>query len=1073
MMINQSTHINSILKFLCLSAFTLLCADVYSQKQANVWHLGNNRTIDFSSGEPVETLGSAISAYEGCASYCDSLGNILFYSNGGGYETLGPTGNIWNAANESIYDMQGIEGGGLSSMQSSVFIDAPGELGKYYLFTMDDREYYLDASDSIMNVQPQGRGLSYFKIDKSLNNGLGGVTETESVYAPSAEGLCAVKHTNGNDYWILINQDSSGIGIYSVTSAGVQLSSVFNIPEGTFYMIKASPDGTKIFVLLDEFPAGMGVLLQFDPATGILSNPQELSTYDGFFYFEFSPNSRYLYFANGTTIGRYDLSSSNIANTYTSFFDFSTIDGFSFISQMQLGPDGKLYILFVEYDTGIGLPVNTLNRISCPNTASPVFEYEVLTFIGNDSTGNFDGLPNFPAWIFENYDDVTVSLGPESLVLCESDFPYTLDAQNPGSTYQWSNGSTIQTIEITAPGSYSVQVTNACGIGTDTIIILPCSATSECLVFEPTGATQTWTVPEGVDSISVKMWGAAGGSGSSPSNNGGGGGGFTEFTMPVVPGDVLEIEVGSGGVRSIENAGGIGGWPSGGAGGTGNRNEVVFGVPSDIGGGGGGGGRSLIRMTGSLNQLLAVAGAGGGAAFGRYGGGGGGLEADYTPANNTFSVNGFGGTQTAGGAPGNNEICSPPTLGSSGSAFAGGAGATDIIEINTGGGGGGDGYFGGGGGSSQDGCFGVGSTGGGGSGFICSTCPGLTGTTQTAGFFGEAANSTDPLLASYPGTATGLDSQNGGGGLVQICYTSSNDCLPVTLNETRVSCGPYTSNSGVNYSTSGVYTEIFPAPNGCDTTLRINLTVNPIPVINITTQLSGCDNSSGSATANVSQGSPEYSYVWSPGGGTSVSIDSLSVGDYSVIVSDANGCTSSGSGSVGIVAGPQISVLPENATITVGDSIQLSASGGLSYSWSPSDYLSCSDCPTPMAKPQVTTIYNVTGFDAAGCFNTALVTITVEERCDELFIPTIFSPNGKGPQANETFCVFSNCVEQFKLAIHNRWGEKIFESEDISKCWDGTFKGIEVQSGLYAYNLFVRQRNGTVVNKTGTITLVK
>ena len=240
------------MKNLIFFSILMLCNSSFAQKQSNQWHLGNNRTIDFSSGEPVEILGSAISAYEGCASYCDSLGNLLFYSNGGGYETLGPTGNIWNAANEPIYDMQGIEGGGYSAMQSSVFIDAPDEPGKYYLFTMDDREYYLDASDSVMNAQPQGRGLSYFKIDQSLNDGLGGVTETESVYAPSAEGLCAVKHTNGNDYWILINQDSSGIGIYSVTSAGVQLSSVFNIPEGTFYMIKASPDGTKIFVLLDE-----------------------------------------------------------------------------------------------------------------------------------------------------------------------------------------------------------------------------------------------------------------------------------------------------------------------------------------------------------------------------------------------------------------------------------------------------------------------------------------------------------------------------------------------------------------------------------------------------------------------------------------------------------------------------------------------------------------------------------------------------------------------------------------------------------------------------------------------------
>jgi hypothetical protein len=175
----------------------LIFSFCFGQKEANVWHFGDNRTIDFTSGEPVEMSGSAISAYEGCASYCDSLGNLLFYTNGGGLETFGPTGNIWNAANESIYDMQGIEGGGYSAMQSSVFIEAPGEPGKYYLFTMDDREYYLDASDSIMNAQPQGRGLHYFKIDQSLNGGLGEVIEANQlVYSPSAEAVCAVKHAN-------------------------------------------------------------------------------------------------------------------------------------------------------------------------------------------------------------------------------------------------------------------------------------------------------------------------------------------------------------------------------------------------------------------------------------------------------------------------------------------------------------------------------------------------------------------------------------------------------------------------------------------------------------------------------------------------------------------------------------------------------------------------------------------------------------------------------------------------------------------------------------------------------------
>jgi gliding motility-associated-like protein len=393
--------------------------------------------------------------------------------------------------------------------------------------------------------------------------------------------------------------------------------------------------------------------------------------------------------------------------------------------------------------------------------------------------------------------------------------------------------------------------------------------------------------------------------------------------------------------------------------------------------------------------------------------------------------------------------------------------------LNTGGGGGGDGYFGGGGGSSHDGCFGVGSTGGGGSGFLCSTCPGLTGLTQTAGFFGEAANNTDPLLTSYPGTATGLDGQNGGGGLVQICYTSSNDCLPVSLSLTKVSCGSYTSNSGVFYTSSGVYTEIFPAENGCDTTLTINLTINPDPELVVTVQPTGCDNASGTAAVTVVQGTPSYTYLWTPGGSTSDSISGLSFGNYSVLVTDGNGCTAVGPGNVEIEPGPQISAVPENATITAGDSIQLTASGGLTYLWSPASGLSCTDCVSPIASPSVTTTYTVTGFDAAGCLNTALVTITVEERCGEVFIPTIFSPDGSGPIQNETLCIEGNCIRELVYQVYNRWGQQIFQTQSIDSCWDGTFNGKPVDAGAYVYRAVIILNDGTSKEESGIITIIK
>ena len=64
-------------------------------------------------------------------------------------------------------------------------------------------------------------------------------------------------------------------------------------------------------------------------------------------------------------------------------------------------------------------------------------------------------------------------------------------------------------------------------------------------------------------------------------------------------------------------------------------------------------------------------------------------------------------------------------------------------------------------------------------------------------------------------------------------------------------------------------------------------------------------------------------------------------------------------------------------------------------------------------------------------------------------------------------------IDEFKLVIYNRWGERIFETSDASVCWDGTYKGEEAPTGAYAYNLFLRQLDGKVLNKTGTLTLLK
>ncbi|MFN9799436.1 MAG: hypothetical protein ACK54P_05405, partial [Bacteroidota bacterium] len=142
---------------ICLLACTLTTLVSTGQKEGNVWHFGHGVGLDFNTGDAVQITGS-MSTFEGCTAYSDSMGSLLFYSNGGGRIPLGgqSTGRIWNRNHEVMYDMQGVEGGGFSAAQSSVIIPAPGEPDIYYLFTVDELEHFVDATPEVLAAEPNG-----------------------------------------------------------------------------------------------------------------------------------------------------------------------------------------------------------------------------------------------------------------------------------------------------------------------------------------------------------------------------------------------------------------------------------------------------------------------------------------------------------------------------------------------------------------------------------------------------------------------------------------------------------------------------------------------------------------------------------------------------------------------------------------------------------------------------------------------------------------------------------------------------------------------------------------------------
>jgi len=156
-------------------------------------------------------------------------------------------------------------------------------------------------------------------------------------------------------------------------------------------------------------------------------------------------------------------------------------------------------------------------------------------------------------------------------------------------------------------------------------------------------------------------------------------------------------------------------------------------------------------------------------------------------------------------------------------------------------------------------------------------------------------------------------------------------------------------------------------------------------------------------------------------------------------------------------------------TIDMGSNTQLTTTGnGISYSWTPTDGLSCINCPNPIANPVKKTTYYLTITDGNGCTNIDAITIDVV--CD-LFIPNAFSPNED--RNNNILYVLSRCIKGFQFTIYDRWGHIVFETNDIGQGWDGTYKGDKMNTGIFLYQFKAILPDGNSFEKAGNISLIR
>jgi hypothetical protein len=369
-----------------LILFWLLPLGVFAQKHDNVWLFGYNSNlgiegvegikIDFQESPPSITYYPINYGFRTSnASFSDSEGNLLFYTNGC---------SISNTDHEIIINGDGLNPGEVNDLrcpegyiagiQSCLVLPSPEIDTIFYLFHKGVEIIEEPQVSLISNV------FYYTKIKYDPNNFLLSVEEKNVpliVDSLSAGQLTAVKHANGQDWFLLVPKFLSN-KYYTLKLSAQGIEFMFEQEIGNPTLSTGDGGGQAVFSpngnkYVRYTPQDGLFIFDFDRMTGLLSNFKFISINDGAFVggVAFSPNSKLLYVSSETYLYQYNLESNDIES---SKLLIDTFDGYTSPFQTtffnaQLAPDCKIYI-------NTFATVDVLHVIHNPNELGPACNFE-------------------------------------------------------------------------------------------------------------------------------------------------------------------------------------------------------------------------------------------------------------------------------------------------------------------------------------------------------------------------------------------------------------------------------------------------------------------------------------------------------------------------------------------------------------------------------------------------------------------------------------------------------------------------------------------------------------------------
>lgn len=284
------------------------------------------------------------------------------------------------------------------------------------------------------------------------------------------------------------------------------------------------------------------------------------------------------------------------------------------------------------------------------------------------------------------------------------------------------------------------------------------------------------------------------------------------------------------------------------------------------------------------------------------------------------------------------------------------------------------------------------------------------------------------------------------------------------------------------FTEPGIYTGTAVNMYDCEANVEFTLENSPITNISYNIEPVFCyGDMTGKITIDsIEGGSAPYQYSINNQDFSQLGIfENLGAGNYVLTVRDIEGCELNVSITLDQPENYFLS-LNEDTIINLGDSILLNAVTDITdpvINWSPVEYLQCSSCLVTYATPLNSIEYELTVIDSAGCILNEKIEITVNDEVN-FFVPSAFSPNGDN--INDIFTVYTGNTVKIILEfrIYDRWGNLVFEGLNMppneeSTGWDGTFKGVPLNSGIYTYYVSILGVNDKVKPIKGAVNLMR